>query len=185
LNMNKFIHYSFVALILFNGACTSMSKQEIDEMTVKSLEIKRFMGNWYVLAGRFTFLEKEVYNSLEVYVWNEQKQRIDIGFTYNKGGFDGKVKSIPQTGWIFNHKTNAYWKVSPIWPIKADYLVIALADDYSWTAIGVPNQKYLWIMARDFKDGKNTIEKAVQALNEKGYDASNLIEVPHNYDSKD
>lgn len=171
---------SFLIIILLLG-CTSMSNKEIDKMTVSNVDVQRFMGKWYVLAGRFTFLEKEVHNAVEVYTWNDKKQQIDIGFTYNKGSFSGKVKSIPQTGWVENKTTNSHWKVSPFWPIKADYLIVALADDYSWTAIGVPDQKYLWIMARSPLGAEATIQKAIEALGLTSYRTDEMVTVPHQH----
>lgn len=149
--------------------------------TVERVEIKRFMGDWYVLAGRFTFLETEVHNGIETYTWNAAKQRIDIAFTYKKGSFEGPEKSIPQKGWIQNEKTNAHWKVSPLWPFKFDYLVVDLDEDYQWTAIGVPDQKYLWIMARDWKNAEAIVKTATARLNKKGYDTKNLVFVPQRW----
>ncbi len=46
--------------------------------TAEKAEINKFMGEWYVLAGRFTFLEKDVHNGLETYSWNQEKERIDV-----------------------------------------------------------------------------------------------------------
>jgi len=148
------------------------------------VEIQKFMGPWYVLAGRFTMFEKDVHNALETYTWNEKENQIDIGFTYNKGSLEGEIKSIPQTGWIENTTTNAHWKVRPLWPLKLDYLIVDLADDYSWTAIGVPDQDYLWIMARDWKNPEPIIAEAVKRLQAKGYRADNLVRVPHQWPRK-
>lgn len=139
------------------------------------------MGDWYVLAGRFTFLEKDVHNGLESYTWNQDKERIDVDFHYNQGAFDGPKKSIPQKAWIHNQETKAHWKVSPLWPFKFDYLIVALDPSYRWTAVGVPNQKYLWIMARDWKNPEATIEEATKQLNEIGYDTKDLVRVPHRW----
>jgi apolipoprotein D and lipocalin family protein len=170
---------STLMLCLGLCGCASLSKDDLRKMTVPQVDIPRFMGNWYVLAGRFTFLEKEVHNALEVYTWNEEKRRVDIAFDYNRGSLTGPVKKIPQKGWIYNTDTNAHWKVSPVWPIKADYLVVALAEDYSWTAIGVPSQKYLWIMARSFEKPEATVAAAVEALKKAGYRHDGLVLVPH------
>jgi apolipoprotein D and lipocalin family protein len=147
--------------------------------TVDKVEIQKFMGDWYVLAGRFTFLETDVHNGLEQYTWNEKEDRIDIAFNYNRGSLTGPKKSIPQKGWIYNKDTGAHWKVSPLWPFKFDYLVVALDPEYRWTAIGVPDQKYLWIMARDPKDPEPIIQEAVEQLKKAGYDTENLVRVPH------
>jgi apolipoprotein D and lipocalin family protein len=147
--------------------------------TAKDVNLNSFMGSWYVLAGRFTFLEKDVYNAVESYTWNKDDHHIDVSFTYNQGSFDGKVKSVPQKAWVEDHTTNAYWKVSPLWPLKFDYLILDVAEDYSWTAVGTPNQKYLWIMARDPKNAKAIIDKVINRLNKKGYDTAIETTVPH------
>lgn len=169
--------WAFVIFSLMTCACSTGSSMN----TVNKVDIPQFMGKWYVLAGRFTFLEVDVHNGVESYTWNEKENRIDIDFTYRQGGFDGKEKSVPQKGWIYNQNSGAHWKVSPLWPLKFDYLVVALDDNYQWTAIGVPDQKYLWIMARDWKNPKPIIESAVRALTEKGYDAGHLVTVPHQW----
>ena len=117
--------------------------------TVDKIDIHRFMGDWYVVAGRTTFLEKNAFNSLEQYSWNVAKNRIDIKFTFNKGSFTGNKKIIGQKAWIENQTTKAHWKVQPFWPLKLDYLVLALDPDYKWTIIGVPSQSYVWIMTRE------------------------------------
>lgn len=173
--MKKTIIGALFMMIL--TACSTTT----DYKTVDKLELNRFMGDWYVLAGRFTFLEKNVHNGLERYTFNQEKNRIDVDFTYNQGSLTGDKKSLPQKAWVENTQTNAHWKVSPLWPFKFDYLVVALADDYSWTAIGVPNQNYLWIMARDWKNPEPIIEKAIEKLKQVGYKHDELVRVPHSW----
>ncbi len=147
--------------------------------TVPNVDRDRFMGAWYVQAGRFTALEKDVFNSVERYSWNEKEQQIDIDFSYNKGSFDGPLKKIPQTATIENKSTNATWKVSPMWPLKFTYLIIGLDNNYEWTAIGVPSQKYLWIMTRDPHFNKERIKTILDQLASKGYDTKEIEYVPH------
>ncbi len=165
-------------LILAVAGCTTKGRTM---NTVQKVELEKFMGEWYVLAGRFTFLEVDVHNGLEKYTWNQDQQRIDVDFTYNKGSLTGPQKSIPQKAWIFNEVTKAHWKVSPFWPFKFDYLIVDLDENYRWTAIGVPDQKYLWIMARDWKNPEATLQEAVKRLEAKGYDIKNLVRVPQEH----
>ncbi len=140
----------------------------------------KFMGSWYVLAGRFTSFEKDAYNAVEKYTWNEKKQRIDIDFSYNKGSLKGTHKSIPQTAWIVDSKTNASWKVSPFWPLKFDYRIIAVDPvAYHWTVIGVPDEEYLWIMARDPHLPQERISAILKHVEELGYDSKNIVFVEH------
>lgn len=150
------------------------------DKTVPFVDLERFMRDWYVVAGRFTPLEKDVFNAVESYKWNSKENRIEISFNYNKGSLNGPVKSIPQKGWIYNNETNAHWKVSPFWPIKFDYLIIGLAADYEWTVIGVPSEKYLWIMSANPHLPKETIRSIIDELEVNGYNTKNIVYVEHN-----
>lgn len=163
--------------ILFAGCASSHTYTK----TVNKVDIKRFMIPWHVQAGRFTSFEKNPYNSIESYTWNEKEQRIDIDFTYNEGAFDGPVKKIPQKGWIKDTVTNATWSVQPWWPLKFDYLVIALDDvNYEWTAIGVPSQKWLWVMTRDPHYPREKVNQILKDIEKTGYSIEKVQFVEHN-----
>ncbi|MFZ4715484.1 MAG: lipocalin family protein [Bacteriovoracaceae bacterium] len=153
------------------------------ERTVAHVDRDRFMGPWHVIAGRFTFLEVDPYNSVESYQWDEKEQKIVVDFHYNKGAFDGPIKKVPQTAWITNTETNSTWTVSPFWPLRFTYLIIGLGEEgekYEWTAIGVPSQNYLWIMARDPQFSKEKTQKVIQYLDSIGYSTKDLVYVKHN-----
>lgn len=147
--------------------------------TVERIEIEQYMGTWYVQAGRFTPFEKDVFNSVERYSWNQKKEQIEIDFTYNQGSFDGKLVSMPQTGRIYNKETNSHWKVSPIWFLQFDFLIIAHAKDNSWTVIGIPDQSYLWIMTRERHPGEALVKSIIEEVRELNYNLENLVFVQH------
>ncbi len=170
-SMKKLFVISLLSILSTVGYCF--------DKTVDYVDMNRFMGKWYVVAGRFTALEKNVFNAVESYSWNASKNMIEIDFKYNKGSFSGPVKKIPQKGWIKNSKTNAHWIVSPIWPLKFDYLVIGLGENYEWTAIGVPNEAYLWVMTRDPSISKQGIDSILDNLENLGYNTENSVYVEH------
>jgi len=165
-------------LSLLTSIFSSVNAQTGNYKTVDYVNRDRFMISWYVQAGRFTPLEKNVTNAIEKYTWNEKKQYIEIDFSYNQGSFNGKLKKIPQTGYIENKKTNAHWKISPLWPLKFDYLIIALDPDYKWTAIGVPSEKYLWIMTQEPQISKEKLDQIIKEVEAIGYPVDNLTFVP-------
>lgn len=150
--------------------------------TVSKVDINKFFKKWYVIAGRFTFFEEGAHNAIEEYRWNKELSHIDIEFQFNKDSFSGELKKMNQTGWIQDKNSNAYWKISPFWPLKFDYLIIALADDYSWTVIGVPNQKYVWIMADDWKLSDTKLNEIIEHVKKLGYSVDDIVRVPHQYD---
>ncbi len=166
-----------ILLTIFSSSCSSSSY----EATVEHVDLNRFMKKWYVIAGRFTFLEKGAHNAIEKYEYNTQKKRIDISFSFNKDGFEGPLKDIPQKGWIENTQTNAYWTVSPFWPLKFDYLVIALEENYSWTAIGVPSGKYLWIMSDRWNWTDEEINQVLEKLSKIGYPVNDIVRIPQKW----
>jgi apolipoprotein D and lipocalin family protein len=168
-------------LLIFTSSCSSIG-YPLDQLP--KVDLQKFMGNWYVVAGRFTFLEKDVHNALEVYTWNEKKKRIDVSFTYHQGSFTGSLKSIPQKAWVVDLQSNSHWKVSPFWPIKLDYLILDIDENYRWTAIGVPNQKYLWIMTRSNIVNLDEIQMILKRLEAKGYNVDNIVYVPQEWSKK-
>lgn len=164
-------------MLLSYLGCSSVNSNQ----TVEIVDIDRFMGRWYVIAGRFTFFEKGAHNAVEIYRWNKNAQRIEIDFTFLKDSFDGEPKSIPQRAWIYDQKTKAHWKVRPFWPLQFSYLVVALDANYEWTAIGVPDQKYLWIMARAPIVSKEVFDNILLSLRRKGYSVDDLVVVPQRW----
>ena len=65
--------------------------------------------------------------------------------------------------------------------LKFDYLVIDLADDYSFVSIGVPSQDYVWIMAKDWRNPEPTVDKAISRLEKLGYSTKDIVVVPHKW----
>lgn len=152
----------------------------VKSQVVKEVDIKRFMGDWFVIATIPTPFEKGVYNGVETYHWNDKEQRIDVTYSFRKDGFNGERDEITQKGWIQDPVGKAHWKVQPFWPLKFDYLVIDLADDYSWTTVGVPDKSYVWIMARKHTMTADQYRLAVDRIRALGYDLEKLQKVPQN-----
>lgn len=157
--------------LLFFLHCSSGTEYR---KTVPSVNLEKFMGKWYVIASRATSFEENAYQAVEIYTYNLEKDRIDIDFTFRKGSLEGEKKSIPQTGYVQDKTNNSTWKVSPFWPLKFDYLIIGLEKDYKWTAIGVPDKKYLWIMARTPTLPDEEYKSILKNLEDSGYPTKGL-----------
>ncbi len=116
--------------------------------TAPAISLTKFMKTWFVAAGRTTPLERDHYSATETYQWNDKEDRIDIVYRARAKSFDGKERVLRQKGWVQNSQARTHWKIRPHFlPIKFDYLILAIATDYRWAAIGVPNEKYLWILS--------------------------------------
>lgn len=148
--------------------------------TVDHVDIERFMGPWYVIANIPTFLEKGAHNAVETYSLNDDGT-IATNFTYRKGGFDGKVKEYNPKGFVLDDESNAYWGMRFVWPIKADYRIVYLNDDYTQTVIGRQNRDYVWIMARTPMISDDDYDQLVLFVESLGYDTSKLLRVPQRW----
>ena len=145
--------------------------------TVESVDLKRFMGDWYVIANIPTFLEREAYNAIESYALDEEGN-VPTTFTFNKGSFDGPLKTYNPKGFIRDKKTNALWGMQFVWPIKADYRIVYLSEDYKQTIIAHKARNYVWFMARTPQVSESDYKAAVKRIEELGYNVSKIRKVP-------
>src|SRR5262245_37470780 len=129
--MRNFLRSLFVLLLL--SSCQSTPVRPPIQ-PVANVDLTRFMGDWYVIAVIPTRLEREAFNSVESYKL-AANGTIETTFTFNKGAFDGPAKRYTPKGFVRDTKSNAVWGMQFIWPIKAEYLIAYLADDYSQTII--------------------------------------------------
>lgn len=144
---------------------------------VESVDLNRFMGSWYVIAHIPTFVEKRAHNAVETYRQRDDTT-IETVFTFNKGAPDGPKKVYTATGFVQDRETSALWKMQFIWPIKAEYRIVYLADDYSLTMIGRSKRDYLWIMAREPTIAGEAYDRMVALAEALGYDTRQIRRVP-------
>eukprot|EP00602_Paraphysomonas_sp_CaronLab_P000012 CAMPEP_0185026718 /NCGR_PEP_ID=MMETSP1103-20130426/11025_1 /TAXON_ID=36769 /ORGANISM="Paraphysomonas bandaiensis, Strain Caron Lab Isolate" /LENGTH=531 /DNA_ID=CAMNT_0027560385 /DNA_START=149 /DNA_END=1744 /DNA_ORIENTATION=- len=153
------------------------------------LDLPRFMGRWYVQAHIPTFFDKGTVNNTEDYVWDEERQLVQVSFQYAVPVTDstgtqraGPIKEIKQHATMLS-KACTEWSVAVkflvYWPIDARSLIIGLDDDYETCMVGVPDRSALWIMTRsrnamDEQDLRRFSEKA----SSQGYDAGKITRVP-------
>ena len=148
--------------------------------TVEEVDLDRFMGPWYVIANIPTFLEKDAYNPVETYTLNDDGT-IATQFTFRKGGFDGKAKEYHPKGFVLDTDTNALWGMRFVWPIKADYRIVYLNDDYTQTVIGRQARDYVWIMARTPTISDQDYDQMVKFVESLGYDMTKLQRAPQRW----
>ena len=146
--------------------------------TVGEVDINRFMGDWYVLAHIPSYVEKNAFNAVESYKLNEDGS-IATTFTFNEGSINGPVKTYHPKGFVIPGTNNAEWGMQFIWPIKADYRIVYLDDDYQVTVIGRTSRDYVWIMAREPQVSSEKYSELERFVAELGYDIGQLQKAEH------
>ena len=148
--------------------------------TATTVNLVRFMGDWYVIANIPTFIETNAYNAVESYRLAEDGT-VPTTFSFREGGFEGECKTYKPTGYVIDTQSNAVWGMQFIWPIKADYRIIFLDESYSQTVIGRTARDYVWLMARTPEIPDSDYQRFLTLIAEEGYDVSKVRKVPQRW----
>lgn len=162
--------------LVFIGGCKSFARFP-PIRTAESVDLKQFAGDWFVIASIPTFIETDAFNAIENYS-EPVDGKIATTFTFNKGDFDGELKTYRPTGFIREDTGNAVWGMQFIWPIKAEYRVVYVDPDYAFTIIGRSKRDYVWLMAREPIIAESDYQRLVSIIQEQGYDTDRLRRVP-------
>jgi apolipoprotein D and lipocalin family protein len=145
--------------------------------TVAHVDLKRYMGDWRVIANIPYFGEKNCVDSIESYALRPDG-KIANTFTYRKKSLTAPQKQMHAVAWVKNRQTNAEWNVRFFGLLTVDYLVIDLDPDYRWAVLGYPKRKYGWILAREKTLPDATFKAILRRLAAQGYDVERFQKVP-------
>lgn len=164
-----------VILLISLSACSKTTPLQ----TVEYVDLERFMGDWYVIANIPTTIEKGAHNAIESYRLDDDGS-IATTFTFHDESFEGKLKSYHPRGFV-QDESNAIWGMQFIWPIKADYRIIYLDEDYSITVIGRNKRDYVWVMAREPEVSAQEYAEILDLLESVGYRLDEIQLVPQKW----
>ncbi len=164
------------------AACGSLTAGPVGNRAVpqpaKPVDLKRYVGLWYELARYENRFERDceavtaAYRSLP-------DSSIEVINSCRKDAVDGPLKTAKGRAKVVPGSRDAKLKVSFFGPFFGDYWVLDHADDYSWSIVGEPSGRYLWILTRQPKpDGatRDLLQARVQAL---GYDTALIRQTAH------
>ena len=157
----------FMALAaMFFSACDAT---EIDNSTVKAVDLNRYLGSWYEIAKYDHVFERGLDYAMANYTLREDG-KIDVLNTGIKDGRAKDAKGIAKT-------TNipGLLKVSFFGPFYSDYRIMMLDTNYQYVLVGGSNDKYLWILSRTPQLDDATKTLILAEADKRGYDTSKLI----------
>lgn len=153
-------------------SCSTAST--VDNSTVKSLDLNRFMGRWYEIARFDHKFERNMQQVTTMYaIENNGKVKV-----INQGLKNDKWKTSEGKGKLTT--TPGLLRVSFWGPFYSDYRVMMLAPDYTYALIGGKNDKYLWILSRTPMLPQDTSNLILLEAQRRGYNTDNLIWVKQN-----
>jgi len=144
---------------------------------VQKVDIVSFAGKWYSLYSIPTLMDKNWRETTETYVIHPDGYYA-VFTTYKLIGNEDR-KYIRSKLFVVRGTGNAEMKAQFVWPFKADYWVIELADDYSYVVVGHPKHKFLFVMSRKPTLPEELLSDIINRCHQKGYDTNKLVAQDH------
>lgn len=158
----------FMALLatMFIG-CESTTK--VDNSTVPSLDLDRYLGYWYEIARFDHAFERGIYYSMARYTLRDDGN-IDVLNTGIKDGHAEEATAIAKTT-----EVPGLLRVSFFGPFYSDYRVLMVDSAYQHALVGGSSSKFLWILSRTPELDETTKASIVAEADRRGYDINRLI----------
>jgi apolipoprotein D and lipocalin family protein len=80
----------------------------------------------------------------------------------------GRATVVPKSG-------NARLKVRFFGPFAGDYWIGLDQKNYSWSLVGHPSRRFLWILSRSPQLPEDVYEEVVRIAVSKGYNAERIV----------
>jgi apolipoprotein D and lipocalin family protein len=144
----------------------------------KAVDLTRYLGKWYEIGRYENRFEKGCEAVTAEYSLRDDG-KIRVLNSCHTGTSDGPLKTAEGKAYSVENSDNAKLRVSFFGPFYGDYWVLDHANDYSWSIVGEPSGRYLWILTRTPTLSKKQISALVTRVSAMGYDTSLLYYPNH------
>ena len=171
------IRLLLILSFLFLLSCTKTNSQMIDQTTVKTFDLNRYLGTWYEIARFSHSFEKNLVGVTATYSLRDDG-KIEVLNQGFKNTLDGERSKAVGKAKIPNKLEPGKLKVSFFWIFYADYNVLELDENYQYAMIGSSSDKYFWILCRTPQMEPAVYEMLLGKARKRGYNLDKLYKVP-------
>jgi len=145
--------------------------------TAKSVDLKRYIGRWYVITSLPRFFTKKCIGQIADY------KLLPNGNLHLKNTCVKKrdrTHSMEGEGTVINKITNAEIEVdfdnffTKLFGFRGDYTIIKLDPDYNFVMVGDKKRKTLWIMSREREMPKDILNEYIKFARDQGFATEDL-----------
>jgi apolipoprotein D and lipocalin family protein len=152
--------------------------------TVDKVDLTRYAGRWYDIASYPARFQNGCRCTTADYELVPHKKYIRVvNRCIRFRGNRSELASVTGKAFAVDGSNNSKLKVQFFWPFKGDYYIIGLAEDYSWTIVGSPSRKYLWILSRESYMTTDTYNHIINLVKSNGYSPGLLRKTPQECDN--
>ena len=140
------------------------------------IDLKRFMGQWHVIAHVPYFGERGHVASSDTYTL---KPNGDIAVHYRyQTGFKEPVKTFDSRATVKKGTGDRDWTTWFFGVVPTKFRVLEVSPDDSWALIGYPGRDLAWVFSRQQVMDAPQYEDLVRRIQGHGVDAAKLRRVP-------
>jgi len=140
----------------------------------KPVDLSRYLGRWYEIARYDSSFERDCEGVTADYSLRPDGL-IRLLNPCHKRSPEGPVRIAEGKAKVVPGSDNAKLKVSFLGPFFfGDYWVLDHAEDYSWSIVGEPSGKYMWLLCREAAPAEPVKASLLRRASEIGYDTSML-----------
>lgn len=139
----------------------------------KRVDLQRYAGKWYELASFPTHFDTDCSCTYTEYTLHRDHITVQntcfvtVRHKTHLRSITGKARPIPGT-------LNSHWSIEFYWPLKANYWIVYISDDYQYALVSEPSKDYLWILSRKPNIDALTYQHLLSKLRRLGFDLSLL-----------
>jgi apolipoprotein D and lipocalin family protein len=165
---------SAIVFTLILGACASqpVNRSGSTPLTVAAVETQPYLGLWHEAARLPNSFERDCVRATAEYSLREDGSIRVRNICFRA---DGETRDALGRARRVGQGDEGKLEVSFFGPFWGDYWVLQRADDYSWSIVGEPSGRYLWVLTRADRISAEQRAAFEARLNELGYDTSALI----------
>lgn len=159
----------FILMVFVVGVFVACNASGVDNSTVSSVDLNRYLGSWYEVAKYDHYFERGLEYAKANYSLRDDG-KIDVLNTGIKDGEPKEAKGIAKTT-----NTPGLLRVSFFGPFFGDYRIMMVDENYQYALVGGSTDKYLWILSRTPQLDEATKSLILAEADLRGYDTSKLI----------
>ncbi len=141
----------------------------------RPVDMQRLAGRWYEVARVPNLAENGC--PFATTDWDPLPNgKFRVTQTCSKGPGSPPGRVVRATADPLDAKGNTKWRMNYFGGfIRRDYWVLDSAPDGAWIILGMPGQRYVWVLCRDPQTPQAQREAYIQRVATLGYDASRLV----------
>ena len=155
-------------------ACAGGPEQLV---TVPFVDLSRYAGQWHEIARYPNWFERGCLGGAVAKYTRERDGSIKVVNRCRRK--DGSWKTITGRATVVPGSGNARLKVRFFGPFAGDYWIVGLDEkNYSWSLVGHPSRRFLWILSRRPRITEGLYNEIVANAVRQGYSAERIVPSP-------